>query len=201
MDDLDALRARFPPARDLPDWAARATQPVFGEGPPGAALMLVGEQPGDEEDRAGRPFVGPAGRLLDTLLERAGVPRRDTYVTNAVKHFKFTQAGKRRLHQSPNAGDIAHYRPFLRAEIALVAPRLVLALGATALQALAGKALPVGRSRGMALRTQDGVPLRATMHPSALLRLRDAESRAEEQARCVADLRAAYAEASGRNAP
>lgn len=200
MNDLEALRASFPAARDLPVWAAQATQPVFGEGPPGAALMLVGEQPGDEEDRAGRPFVGPAGRLLDTLLERAGVPRRDTYVTNAVKHFKFTQAGKRRLHQSPNAGDIAHYRPFLRAEIALVAPRLVLALGATALQALAGKALPVGRNRGVTLRTQDGVPLRATMHPSALLRLRDPEQRTAEQARCVMELRAAYAEASGVNA-
>jgi DNA polymerase len=199
MNDLDALRTRFPAAGELPAWAAQATQPVFGEGPPGAALMLVGEQPGDEEDRAGRPFVGPAGRLLDRLLDRASVPRRDTYVTNAVKHFKFTQAGKRRLHQPPNAGDIAHYKPFLRAEVALVAPRLVLALGATALRALAGKALPVGRSRGLTLRTEDGVRLRVTVHPSALLRLREPEAREVEQARCVEDLRAAYAEATGKN--
>ncbi|HEY4252443.1 MAG TPA: UdgX family uracil-DNA binding protein [Roseomonas sp.] len=197
MHSLDALRAAIIADDGLPDWAARATGPVFGEGPPDAALMLVGEQPGDEEDRGGRPFIGPAGRLLDGLLNKAGVPRRQTYVTNAVKHFKFTQAGKRRLHQSPNAGDIAHYRPFLRAEVALVAPRLVVALGATALRALTGKALTLTRVGDRTLHTEDGVPLRATMHPSALLRMRDPAVRMAQERRCVAALRSAYAEAAG----
>lgn len=194
---LAALREELRGRNDLPPYAALATQPVFGEGPIGAPLMLVGEQPGDEEDRQGRPFVGPAGRLLDRALAEAGIERAQTYVTNAVKHFKFTPRGKRRLHQSPDAGDIARYRPFLVREIAIVHPRLLVALGAVALRALAGRPLTITRTRGLdGLRTPEGVPFRATVHPSYLLRLPDAESAAREYARFVAELRGAK-EAAG----
>jgi uracil-DNA glycosylase family protein len=172
---------------------------VMGDGPLGAALMLVGEQPGDEEDLAGRAFVGPAGRLLNAALEEAEVPRDALFVTNAVKHFKFTMQGKRRLHQTPDAGDITHYRPFLREEVRLVAPRLVLSLGASALRALTGRAMPVTKSRDLQLQTEDGVPLRATVHPSYLLRLPDEVTRRTERQRFVADLARAYAEARGAN--
>ncbi|MBR0657430.1 UdgX family uracil-DNA binding protein [Plastoroseomonas arctica] len=183
-------------AADLPEWASRATQPVMGEGPVGAALMLVGEQPGDEEDLAGRAFVGPAGRLLNAVLEEAEVPRDALFVTNAVKHFKYTQQGRRRLHQTPDAGDITRYRPFLRAEVALVRPRLVLALGATALRALTGRAMPVTKSRDLHLKTADGMDLRATVHPSYLLRLPDAVAQRAERQRFAADLARAYGEAT-----
>ncbi len=184
----EALRGR----NDLPPHAALATQAVWGEGPVGAPLMLVGEQPGDEEDRQGRPFVGPAGRLLDRALAEAGIDRAETYVTNAVKHFKFAPRGKRRLHQGPDAGDIAYYRPFLVREIALVDPGLVVALGAVALRALAGRPLTVTRSRGeTGLRTPEGMPFRATVHPSYLLRLPDAALAAREYARFVGELHAA----------
>jgi uracil-DNA glycosylase len=190
---LAALREALRSRNDLPPWAAQATQMVFGEGPIGAPLMLVGEQPGDEEDRLGRPFVGPAGRLLDRALDEAGITRGGAYVTNAVKHFKFTPRGKRRLHQSPDAGDIAYYRPFLMREVAIVHPRLLLALGATALRALANRAaLTISRTRGEALTTPEGMPLRVTVHPSYLLRLPDLESREREYARFVADLRGAH---------
>ena len=190
---LAALRDELRGRNDLPPWAAHATQMVFGEGPAGAPLMLVGEQPGDEEDRLGRPFIGPAGRLLDRALVEAGITRDEAYVTNAVKHFKFTPRGKRRLHQSPDAGDIAYYRPFLMREVAIVHPRLLLALGATALRALANRAaLTITRSRGETLRTPEGMPLRVTVHPSYLLRLPDLESREREYARFVADLRGAH---------
>ncbi len=193
-DSFAELRAALL-ASGLPEWATRATQPVMGEGPMGAALMLVGEQPGDEEDIAGRAFVGPAGRLLNAVLAEAGVPREALFVTNAVKHFKYTPQGRRRLHQSPDAGDITHYRRFLRREVSLVAPRMVLALGATALRALTGRAMPVGKSRDLALHTEDGVPPRATVHPSYLLRLPDAAAQRAERARFAADLARAYAEA------
>jgi DNA polymerase len=190
---LAALREELRGRSDLPPWAAHATQMVFGEGPVGAPLMLVGEQPGDEEDRLGRPFVGPAGRLLDRALGEAGITRDEAYVTNAVKHFKFTPRGKRRLHQSPDAGDIAYYRPFLMREVAIVHPRLLLALGATALRALSNRAaLTITRTRGETLSTPEGMPLRVTVHPSYLLRLPDLESREREYARFVADLRDAH---------
>jgi DNA polymerase len=197
-DGLAELRARLL-AEPMPEWASRSTQPVMGDGPLGAALMLVGEQPGDEEDLAGRAFVGPAGRLLNAALEEAEVPRDALFVTNAVKHFKFTMQGKRRLHQTPDAGDITHYRPFLREEVRLVAPRLVLSLGASALRALTGRAMPVTKSRDLQLQTEDGVPLRATVHPSYLLRLPDEVTRRTERQRFVADLARAYAEARGAN--
>lgn len=189
---LAALRAEV--MADRGPLAQHATQAVFGEGPIGAPLLFVGEQPGDEEDIAGRPFVGPAGRQFNRALEEAGVPRAEAYVTNAVKHFKFQPTGRRRLHQTPDAGDIAHYRPFLRREIEIVGPRLVVGLGATALKALTGKPLAVTKVRGELLRTPEGLALFATVHPSYLLRLPDPESKAREYARFVADLRAAHRE-------
>ena len=188
---LAQLRAALAGSHDLPEWATRATQPVFGEGPIGAPLLFVGEQPGDEEDIAGRPFVGPAGRLFDKAAAEAGIDRKAAYVTNAVKHFKFTATGRRRLHQSPDAGDIAHYRPFLRREIDLVGPRLVVSLGATALRALTGKPLAVTKVRGAVIETPDGLRIFPTVHPSYLLRLPDPASKAREYERFVGDLAAA----------
>ena len=162
--------------------------PVFvpGEGPVGAPMMLVGEQPGDQEDRLGRPFVGPAGHLLDHCLAEIGVARRTLFVTNAVKRFKFTLRGKRRLHQTPNAGDIDRSRWWLKEEVRLVEPRVVVALGRTALRALDG--ISAKTDRGMLL-PWEGRTLLATIHPSYLLRLR--ERREEEEARFREDLRIA----------
>lgn len=191
---LAALARELAGRNDLPDFARRATQLVFGEGQVGAAMMFVGEQPGDEEDIQGRPFVGPAGRLFDRALAEAGVPRDEAYVTNAVKHFKFTPTGKRRLHQSPDAGDIAFYRPFLLREIGIVAPRLLVGLGATALRALTGKAVPVMKTRGSVIAGPEGLPVFATVHPSYLLRIPDEEGQKREYARFVEDLRAAHAQ-------
>lgn len=187
---LAALRNELARTADWPDFAARATQPVPGEGPIGADLLFVGEQPGDEEDLAGLPFVGPAGRLFNRAMAEAELPRDRAYVTNAVKHFKFTMLGKRRLHQGPDAGDITRYRPLLLREIAAVGPKRVVALGATALQALTGKKLPVLKSRGQLLRGLTDAPVFATVHPSYLLRLPDPGLQAEEYRRFVADLRA-----------
>lgn len=194
-DPLRALRETLDPAT-LPAWAAQATQAVFGEGPIGAALLFIGEQPGDEEDLAGRPLVGPAGRLFNQILAQVGIDRGDAYVTNAVKHFKYTPTGKRRLHQSPDAGDIAHYRPFLQREIALVAPRLVVTLGASALRAVTGKPLTIGRTRGAVMRLDDGQAFFATIHPSYLLRLPDPAARAAEERRFREELVAARAAAA-----
>nr|WP_256476139.1 UdgX family uracil-DNA binding protein [Siccirubricoccus soli] len=191
---LRALREELERRNDLPPWAAQATQLVFGEGPPGAPLLFVGEQPGDEEDLAGKPFVGPAGRLFDKALLEAGVERPQTYVTNAVKHFKFKPTGRRRLHQSPDAGDIAYYRPFLKREVELVGPQLVVTLGATALRAMTGKPLPIGKNRGAVMTSPDGIRLFPTVHPSYLLRLPDAESKTREYARFVGELKAARRE-------
>ena len=190
-ETLETLKRELARTVDWPDFAARATQAVMGEGPLGAELLFVGEQPGDEEDLAGRPFVGPAGRLFDRAMAEAGVPRARAYVTNAVKHFKFTMSGKRRLHQGPDAGEISHYRGLLLREIEAVAPRRVVALGATALQALTGRKLPVLKSRGTLLRGLPGADIFATVHPSYLLRLPDAAMQAEEYARFVDDLRLA----------
>ena len=162
---------------------------VMGEGPKTAALMIVGEQPGDQEDRAGHPFVGPAGRVLDAHLERAGIDRRQVYLTNAVKHFKFVQRGKRRLHQSPTTGEIAACRWWLDGERAIVRPQLLLALGASAAKGLLGKTVSIGKARGRPHPLESGGELWVTMHPSYLLRLRDAMK--EEQERLFqADLKA-----------
>jgi uracil-DNA glycosylase family protein len=165
------------------------THAVLGEGPLNPELALVGEQPGDQEDVAGKPFVGPAGKLLDRALAEAGIDRRKVYVTNAVKHFKFEQRGKRRLHSKPNAGEVKHYRWWLEKELDLVRPRLVVALGATAVLALAGKALPIMKNRGP--HELDGRKGFITVHPSSLLRLPDGQERRKAFVAFVADLAAA----------
>jgi DNA polymerase len=166
---------------------ARATQTVFGEGPAHAPLMLVGEQPGDQEDRAGRPFVGPAGQLLGRCLTAAGINRDATYVTNVVKHFKWIPRGKRRLHGKPNAREIQACKPWLEAEIAVIKPKVLVCLGATAAQALLGPGFRVSRERGHLVTSTLAPYVMATVHPSALLRARDAEREAEI-ARFTADL-------------
>ena len=193
-EGLAALRAEMLALNSLPPWTANATQMVFGEGPVGAPLLFVGEQPGDEEDIAGRPFVGPAGRMFNKALEEAGIGRNEAYVTNAVKHFKFTPTGRRRLHQSPDAGDITYYRPFLKREIDLVGPQLVVTLGATALRALSGKPLAINKTRGEVMPMADGPPIFPTVHPSYLLRLPDPDSKAREYERFIADLKRAHRE-------
>jgi DNA polymerase len=164
-----------------------ATRAVLGEGPIGAAVAFVGEQPGDQEDLEGRPFVGPAGQLLNGALEEAGIDRRSVYVTNAVKHFKFEQRGKRRMHQSPTAGEVKHYRWWLMRELEFVRPSLVVALGATAALALMGKAVTISRTRGKA--QFDGFSGYITVHPSYLLRLPDEEARREAYAAFLRDLK------------
>lgn len=167
----------------------RGTQTVFGEGPRRAGVMLVGEQPGDAEDVAGHPFVGPAGRLLDTALEEAGIDRAQVYVTNVVKHFKWEARGKRRIHARPNAAEIAACRPWLETEIALVQPRLLVCLGATAAQALLGRGYKVSRQRGELVESSLAPLVSATVHPSSILRAPDDAARREEMRRFVEDLR------------
>jgi uracil-DNA glycosylase len=171
------------------DLYARATQTVFGEGARHAALMLVGEQPGDQEDLAGRPFVGPAGKLLDRALEAAGIDRRLVYVTNVVKHFKWEPRGKRRIHKKPNAGEIAACRPWLDTEIRLVKPRAIICLGATAAQALLGRTFKVTAHRGEFVPSPLAPLVLATVHPSSLLRAPDDETRRRETERFTEDLR------------
>jgi uracil-DNA glycosylase len=168
-----------------------ATQTVFGEGPDGARIMFVGEQPGDSEDIAGRPFVGGAGKLLDRCLVAAGIDRGRVYVTNAVKHFKWVPRGTRRIHSKPGSMEIAACFPWLEAEIAAVKPRVVVALGATAGQALFGKAFRVTRDRGRPIRSKWAALALATVHPSSLLRAPDEESRHRETERFIADLKKA----------
>lgn len=168
-----------------------ATQTVFGEGPSDARLMLVGEQPGDMEDLEGRPFVGPAGQLLDRALAQAGIDRRRCYVTNAVKHFKFEPRGRRRIHQSPNPSEIEACRWWLDQELALVAPALILLLGASAARAVLGRAVTVGRERGRAIPLDGGRTAFLTVHPSYLLRIENPDAAEAEYARFVGDLQAA----------
>jgi DNA polymerase len=167
----------------------KATRTVFGEGPRKAEVMLVGEQPGDAEDLAGHPFVGPAGKLLDRALQEAGIDRRLVYVTNVVKHFKWESRGKRRIHAKPNAAEIAACRPWLETEIALVKPRVLVCLGATAAQALLGRSFKVSQQRGRFIPSSLAPRVTATVHPSSILRAPDEESRHSELERFVADLR------------
>ena len=174
----------------------RATQTVFGEGPEDTPIMLVGEQPGDYEDVTGKPFVGPAGKIMDQALEEAGIDRKKVYVTNAVKHFKWEPRGKRRIHQKPNAREIAACRPWLEAELRLVKPKLLVCLGATASQAVFGPSFRVTRERSKVLSSKLAPRVLATVHPSSLLRQPDEESRQREYRRFVADLRAALKAAS-----
>jgi uracil-DNA glycosylase len=169
----------------------RATQTVFGEGPKRAPIMLVGEQPGDYEDVAGKPFVGPAGKILDRALAEAGINRDEVYVTNAVKHFKWEPRGKRRIHQKPNSREIAACRPWMEAEMRLVKPKLVVCLGSTAGQAFFGPSFRVTRERGKVLSSKLAPRVVATVHPSSLLRQPDEVSRDREYARFVVDLKAA----------
>src|SRR6266478_7245662 len=173
-----------------------ATQTVFGEGPKDAPIMLVGEQPGDYEDVAGKPFVGPAGKIMDRALEEAGIDRSHVYVTNAVKHFKWEPQGKRRIHQKPNSREIAACRPWLEAELRLVKPKLLVCLGATAAQAVFGTSFRVTRERGKVLSSKLAPKVIATVHPSSLLRQPDEESREREYDRFVVDLRSAVKAAS-----
>jgi DNA polymerase len=167
----------------------QATQTVFGEGPLDAPVMFVGEQPGDQEDLAGKPFVGPAGQMFDRCLGEAGIERRRAYVTNAVKHFKFELRGKRRIHQKPNGGEIKACRFWLGLEREFVRPKLVVALGATALTSLFGKATSISSLRDRDVTLDDGTPLLATVHPSYLLRLPDESAQRQETARFIADLK------------
>jgi DNA polymerase len=171
------------------DLYLRGTQTVFGEGPSRAEVMMVGEQPGDAEDIAGHPFVGPAGKLLDRALEEAGIDRRVVYVTNVVKHFKWEARGKRRIHAKPNAAEVGACRPWLEAEIALVRPRVLVCLGATAAQALLGRAFKVTERRGSFVESPLAPLVTATVHPSSILRAPDDESRRLEMRAFVSDLR------------
>lgn len=187
---LKALREASAGCRACPLWRG-TTQTVFGEGLRRSRLMLVGEQPGDREDREGHPFVGPAGRELDRALEAAGIERGDAYVTNVVKHFKFKMRGKRRIHQKPGAEEIAACRPWLEAELDTVRPELLVALGATAAKSLLGKEFRVTRHRGVITESELGLPAVGTVHPSAILRAPDDEARRAERARFTDDLRVA----------
>ena len=190
---LDELRAEAAGCRNCELWR-EATQTVFGEGPAGARMMLVGEQPGDQEDLAGHPFVGPAGRLLDDALAGAGIDRGGVYVTNAVKHFKWKARGKRRIHDRPSAAEVSACRPWLEGELEAVRPEVLVLLGATAAQALLGRSFRVTRSRGVPLE-QTGLArwAVATVHPSSILRERDDGARHAAKQLFVGDLRAAAA--------
>ena len=185
---LVSLRAAAAECKACDLWA-RGTQTVFGEGARRAAAMLVGEQPGDEEDLSGRPFVGPAGRLLDKALDEAGIERSRTYVTNVVKHFKWEPRGKRRIHAKPDALEIFACLPWLEAELAVVRPQLVVCLGATAAQAFLGKKFKVTRERGKILTSPLAPRVLATVHPSSILRAPDDETRRLEMRRFIDDLK------------
>jgi uracil-DNA glycosylase len=185
-DSLAALRAAATGCKRCPLWKP-ATQTVFGEGPQDARVLVVGEQPGDAEDLSGRPFVGPAGKLFDRALEELGIDRSGFYVTNAVKHFKFEQRGKRRIHGKPTAGEVRHYRWWLEKELELIRPKLVVALGGTAVLAMTGKSIPIIRARGPA-HFPDGYDGYITVHPSYLLRLPDEEAKALAYRQFVEDL-------------
>jgi DNA polymerase len=167
----------------------RGTQTVFGEGARRAEVVFVGEQPGNEEDLSGKPFVGPAGRLLDDALVAAGIDRSQTYVTNIVKHFKWEPRGKRRIHKKPNAREVTACRPWLEAEISLIKPKVIICLGATAAQALLGPKFKVTKQRGQFIESTLAPYLMATVHPSSILRAPDDETRHEEKRKFIADLK------------
>ena len=187
---LPRLRSAAATCKGCELWKT-GTQTVFGEGTTRAELMLVGEQPGDKEDLAGEPFVGPAGRLLDRALEEAGIDRRKVYVTNIVKHFKWEARGKRRIHKKPNLTEVSACKPWLEAEIKVVKPRVVVALGATAAQGLLGKDFRVTKQRGEPLPASFAPTVVATIHPSSILRAPDEAARAAELEGFVADLKVA----------
>ena len=200
MDKLDPLEGETANVRSLRELRAQAehckrcdlykhaTQTVFGEGPIRAELVLLGEQPGDKEDLAGRPFVGPAGAVLNESLSRAGIDRERCYVTNTVKHFKFTQRGKRRLHSKPNAGEIQRCSWWLRSELKLIEPKIVVALGATAATYLVGNAVRITKDRGTIFHPENLPPVLVTIHPSYILRIRDPSAANKERLKFVHDL-------------
>jgi len=195
--EIEQVRERARDCQACPLWQD-ATQTVFGEGPAHARIMLVGEQPGDSEDRAGRPFVGPAGLVLDRALAAAGLARSQVYATNAVKHFKHRQRGKRRIHQRPSAAEMSACRPWLEAEIELLAPAVVVALGASAAHTLFGRATAVGANRGRPLEAALFSPVLVSAHPSSVLRERDRDARHAALDALSEDLRAAARLAAGR---
>jgi uracil-DNA glycosylase family protein len=187
---IESLREAAAECKACDLWE-KGTQTVFGEGKENARLMLVGEQPGDREDIEGHPFVGPAGRILDEALEAAGIPRADVYLTNAVKHFRWEQRGKRRLHSKPSQVHVRACRPWLMAELETVHPRLMVLLGATAAQSVMGSTFKVTQQRGKVLASPLGVPVLATVHPSSILRSPDDEARREAMDGLIADLKVA----------
>jgi DNA polymerase len=189
---LKTLREEASRCRACHLWK-NATQTVFGEGPQRAQIMLVGEQPGDKEDLAGKPFVGPAGLMLDRALQEAGIDRKKVYVTNAVKHFKFIPRGKIRLHQKPNTPEIKACRQWYERELASIKPDLVVAMGATAAQSVFGKITPINKNRGRPIDLDEGIKALVTVHPSYLLRVPDADAKAREYQRFVDDLKIAAA--------
>jgi uracil-DNA glycosylase len=188
MDELERLRRDAADCQACPLWQT-GTQTVFGEGAANAQVVFVGEQPGDQEDKQGRPFVGPAGRVLDDALELAGIDRSTTYVTNAVKHFKWTARGKRRIHAKPNWSEIAACHPWLQSELEAIEPAVVVCLGATAAQALLGKQFRVTKQRGTWIESELAEHVTATIHPSSILRQRSDEDRHREMAGFVEDLK------------
>jgi uracil-DNA glycosylase len=188
MRTLDELRNEAMGCRACPLWQT-GTQTVFGEGAAGARVVFVGEQPGDQEDKQGRPFVGPAGRVLDEGLELAGIDRSATYVTNAVKHFKWTARGKRRIHAKPSWSEIAACRPWLEAELDVIRPDVLVCLGATAAQALLGRQFRVTKERGTWVESPLAPHVTATIHPSSILRQRTDEDQHTEMASFVEDLK------------
>jgi uracil-DNA glycosylase family protein len=194
--DLESLKKAAEHCQGC-DLYQRATQVVFGEGRVHSPLFLVGEQPGDREDQKGRPFVGPAGMLLDKCLESAGIDRRDVYVTNAVKHFKWEPRGKIRLHQKPNSLEIAACRPWLESEIAAIQPQVIVCLGATAAQNLLGSQFRLTKHRGEIIPTSYGA-VTATIHPSAILRMPEPDAKEAEIASLVVDLKSAAEYVSAR---
>ena len=185
---LSSLKAAAADCQACDLWK-RGTQTVFGDGSRRANVLFIGEQPGNEEDLTGKPFVGPAGKLFDNALEEAGIDRKQTYVTNVVKHFKWEPRGKRRIHKKPNAVEIAACRPWLEAEIALVKPEVIVALGATAAQALLGPKFRVTKQRGQFIESTLAPYVMATVHPSSILRAPDDETRHLEYRRFVDDLK------------
>ncbi len=185
---LAKLQAAAKTCKACPLWK-KGTQTVFGEGRPTAEVIFVGEQPGNDEDLAGKPFVGPAGKLLDRALVEAGIARDQVYVTNAVKHFKWEPQGKRRIHKKPNAREIAACRPWLQAELNVIKPKVLVCLGATAAQALIGRDFKVSKQRGELVPSPLAANVMATVHPSSILRAPDDETRHEEMRRFVQDLK------------
>ena len=188
--NLGSLRREAEACRDCPLWR-NATQTVFGEGPARSRLMLVGEQPGDAEDRAGHPFVGPAGHLLDEALVRAGIDRSSVYVTNAVKHFKWEPRGKRRLHKTPAQREVEACHQWIAGEVAAIAPKLIVCLGATAAKSLLGPAFRITQGRGEVMHPEGLPPVLATFHPSFVLRLKDQPEGEDAYKHFVGDLRKA----------